>query len=245
MVEKVMSLRTGNRSRELGAAAFSSWANYHENGLFAGPSDDLASRYTEPLGLESVKVYSQDESPIPNPTGRSFVDALNAGALLLNFNGHGSAGHHAIRLQLAAAGLGLSEPGSKRWASSAGAGAFLLQWPLCKPGGEGIGRNFHKHGRWRFHCLHLGQCKKLRGTEQPAGRIPVQAAFRTRQPGVRSGAQYGQRAGSCSALELEDGPPGDAAPRRPGPKARIAPHGRLHPPSACSSNQGRSSASPP
>lgn len=67
-------------------------ANYHENGLFAGPSDDLAARYTEPLGLESVKVYGQDESPIPNRTGRSFVDALNAGALLLNFNGHGSAG---------------------------------------------------------------------------------------------------------------------------------------------------------
>ena len=67
-------------------------ANYHDKGLFAGPSDDLASRYTEPLGLESVKVYGRDDSPIPNPTGRSFVEALNAGALLLNFNGHGSAG---------------------------------------------------------------------------------------------------------------------------------------------------------
>ena len=67
-------------------------ANFHEKGLFTEPSDVLATRYTEPLGLESVKIYAQDESPIPNRTGRSFVDALNAGVLLLNFNGHGSAG---------------------------------------------------------------------------------------------------------------------------------------------------------
>ncbi len=67
-------------------------ANFHEKGLFTGPSDVLAARYTGPLGLESVKVYGHDHSPIPNRTGSIFVDALNAGALLLNFNGHGSAG---------------------------------------------------------------------------------------------------------------------------------------------------------
>ncbi|MEE3259641.1 MAG: C25 family cysteine peptidase [Candidatus Latescibacterota bacterium] len=67
-------------------------ANYHPKNIFTDPSDSLAARYTEPTGLASVKVYNTDESPIPNETGRAFVDAFNDGALLLNFNGHGSAG---------------------------------------------------------------------------------------------------------------------------------------------------------
>ena len=67
-------------------------ANYHPRQTFTEPSDFLAARYTEPLGLESVKIYNPDESPFPNLTGRKFLDALNDGALMLNFNGHGSAG---------------------------------------------------------------------------------------------------------------------------------------------------------
>jgi hypothetical protein len=67
-------------------------ANYHPKNIFTDPSDSLAARYTEPLGLTSIKVYNPDESPIPNPSGRSFVEAFNEGALMLNFNGHGSPG---------------------------------------------------------------------------------------------------------------------------------------------------------
>ena len=67
-------------------------ANYHPKKIFTDPSDSLAARYSEPAGFESVKVYNTDESPMPNPTGRSFVDAFNDGALLFNFNGHGSPG---------------------------------------------------------------------------------------------------------------------------------------------------------
>nr|ADI22832.1 hypothetical protein [uncultured nuHF2 cluster bacterium HF0500_31B05] len=67
-------------------------ANYHPRGLFTEPSDRLAERYTEPLGLRSIKVYNADNAPIPNATGKRFLDALNDGALLVNFSGHGSAG---------------------------------------------------------------------------------------------------------------------------------------------------------
>ncbi|NKB67523.1 MAG: hypothetical protein GKR89_10710 [Candidatus Latescibacteria bacterium] len=67
-------------------------ANHHAQDIFTGPSDELASRYTEGLGLEAVKVYNPDNSGIPNPTGKAFVDALNEGALLVNFSGHGSLG---------------------------------------------------------------------------------------------------------------------------------------------------------
>lgn len=66
-------------------------ANYHAKNIFTDPSDSLAARYTEPLGLTSVKVYNPDDSPVPNPVGREFLEALNDGALLLNYNGHGSA----------------------------------------------------------------------------------------------------------------------------------------------------------
>ena len=68
-------------------------ANYHDKNIFSDPSDSLASRYTEPFGLSSVKVYNPDNSPLPNLTGRDYLDALNAGALTVNFAGHGSAGN--------------------------------------------------------------------------------------------------------------------------------------------------------
>ena len=68
-------------------------ANFHEKDLFASSSDALATRFTEPFGLSSTKVYSPDESPVPNLTGRRFLDALNRGALFVNFAGHGSAGN--------------------------------------------------------------------------------------------------------------------------------------------------------
>ncbi len=67
-------------------------ANYHARGLFTELSDRLADRYTEPVGLQSIKVYNEDNAPIPNATGKRFLDALNDGALLVNFSGHGSAG---------------------------------------------------------------------------------------------------------------------------------------------------------
>ena len=67
-------------------------ANYHAKNEFTRPSDELAARFSEPFGLQSVKIYNPDEQHLPNPTGKAFLDALNAGALLLNFNGHGAAG---------------------------------------------------------------------------------------------------------------------------------------------------------
>ncbi len=66
-------------------------ANDHPQ-LFTDPSDSLAARYAEPAGLVPVKIYSPDESPVPNPTGKQFIDAFNEGALLMNYNGHGSPG---------------------------------------------------------------------------------------------------------------------------------------------------------
>ena len=67
-------------------------ANFHEKNVFTGPSDSLATQYTEPIGLNSVKVYNPDDSGIPNPTGKAYIDAFNQGALLVNYSGHGSVG---------------------------------------------------------------------------------------------------------------------------------------------------------
>ena len=66
-------------------------ANHHARGIFSEPSDALAENYTQPFGLESVKIYNPDNSDVPNATGGSYLEALNAGALLVNFAGHGSA----------------------------------------------------------------------------------------------------------------------------------------------------------
>lgn len=66
-------------------------ANYHAKGMFTEPSDALARTYSEPFGLESVKIYNPDKTPAPNATGGAFLDALNQGSLMVNFAGHGSA----------------------------------------------------------------------------------------------------------------------------------------------------------
>lgn len=67
-------------------------ANWHALDVFSAPSDSLAARYTEPLGLQSVRLYAPDEAPLPNLTGKAFLDALNDGALVVNFSGHGASG---------------------------------------------------------------------------------------------------------------------------------------------------------
>ena len=69
-------------------------ANHHQSN-FIGPSQTLARTYTDPLGLEARNVFNDDEAPLPNPTGVRFVEELNAGALLVNYAGHGSAGSMA------------------------------------------------------------------------------------------------------------------------------------------------------
>ncbi|MFH1566935.1 MAG: C25 family cysteine peptidase, partial [Gemmatimonadota bacterium] len=73
------------RSRAVYTAAFD------DSTRFAALSDSLAARYTEPLGLRSVRVYDTDEGYLPKPIGRDFLEALNAGALVFSFVGHGAA----------------------------------------------------------------------------------------------------------------------------------------------------------
>lgn len=77
-------------------------AGYHSDGDFSKPSDSLAARYTEPYGLQSVKIYNAEEDMLPNERAREFLNELERGALLLNFNGHGSSGNmwHFFSLQL-------------------------------------------------------------------------------------------------------------------------------------------------
>ena len=39
-----------------------------------------------------MRIYAPDEAPLPNPRGKAFLDALNDGAIIVNFSGHGAAG---------------------------------------------------------------------------------------------------------------------------------------------------------
>ncbi len=67
-------------------------ANWHAIDEFSGPLDLAAARFTEPLGLQSLRHYAPDESPLPNAIGKGFLDDFNEGALIANFSGHGAAG---------------------------------------------------------------------------------------------------------------------------------------------------------
>jgi hypothetical protein len=72
------------RSRALYAA------NWHAVDEFSAPLDSVAARYTEPLGLTSIRHYAEDEAPLPNPLGAAFVRDFADGALIANFSGHGA-----------------------------------------------------------------------------------------------------------------------------------------------------------
>ena len=67
-------------------------ANHHQSN-FIGPSQALASTYTQPLGLEARNIFNTvDDAPLPNFTGMQFIEEFSRGALLVNYAGHGSAG---------------------------------------------------------------------------------------------------------------------------------------------------------
>ena len=66
-------------------------ANYDRLMIFTAPSDRLSANYTEPLGLESFKVYNdEDIGPEPNEDTGEVIRQINEGRLLVNFLGHGS-----------------------------------------------------------------------------------------------------------------------------------------------------------
>ncbi len=67
-------------------------ANFEPVPIFVGPSDSLAALYAEPLGLETFKVYNdEDTPPAPNEDTREVIRQINEGRLVMNFMGHGSA----------------------------------------------------------------------------------------------------------------------------------------------------------
>lgn len=67
-------------------------ANFHPKNIFSSHSDSLINKYVNPENLQAIKIYNPDEAPLPNATGKTFIDEFNQGALLVNFNGHGSPG---------------------------------------------------------------------------------------------------------------------------------------------------------
>ena len=68
--------------------------------VYAAPSDSLAALYTEPLGLETFKVYNRmDTPPEPNEDTREVIRQINEGRLVVNFTGHGSAAIMAFFLR--------------------------------------------------------------------------------------------------------------------------------------------------
>ncbi len=66
-------------------------ANYDPLSIFTAPSDRLLENYTEPLGLESFRVYNDRDAGVePNEDTGEVIRQINEGRLLVNFLGHGS-----------------------------------------------------------------------------------------------------------------------------------------------------------
>ena len=66
-------------------------ANYDPLSIFTTPSDRLLTNYTEPLGLESFRVYNDRDAGVePNENTGEVIRQINEGRLLVNFLGHGS-----------------------------------------------------------------------------------------------------------------------------------------------------------
>jgi hypothetical protein len=65
-------------------------ANWHPLNIFSAPSDSIFNRHMSRMGLRAQRFYALDNADLPNPTGKGFLDALNEGALIANFAGHGA-----------------------------------------------------------------------------------------------------------------------------------------------------------
>ncbi len=89
LVRKIVAYDQAPHHRWRDRALF--MANYDPLSIFISPSDRLAANYTEPLGLESFKVYNEEDvGPEPNEDTGEVIRQINEGRLLVNFLGHGS-----------------------------------------------------------------------------------------------------------------------------------------------------------
>ncbi len=89
LVRKIAAYDNAPHDRWRDRALF--MANYDPLLIFTSPSDLLSANYTEPLGLESFKVYNdEDVGPEPNEDTGEVIRQINEGRLLVNFLGHGS-----------------------------------------------------------------------------------------------------------------------------------------------------------
>lgn len=89
VVRKIVSYDHAPHDRWRDRALF--MANYDRLMIFTAPSDRLSANYTEPLGLESFKVYNEEDiGPEPNEDTGEIIRQINEGRLLVNFLGHGS-----------------------------------------------------------------------------------------------------------------------------------------------------------
>ncbi|MDE3258674.1 MAG: C25 family cysteine peptidase [Gemmatimonadota bacterium] len=89
LVRKIVTYDHAPHDRWRDRALF--MANYDPFLIFTSPSDRLSANYAEPLGLESFKVYNdEDIGPEPNEDTGEVIRQINEGRLLVNFLGHGS-----------------------------------------------------------------------------------------------------------------------------------------------------------
>lgn len=66
-------------------------ANHEVPPIFVNIADSLAKTYTEPLGIETFKVYNAPNTPpAPNEDTRAVIEQINEGRLVVDFLGHGS-----------------------------------------------------------------------------------------------------------------------------------------------------------
>ena len=66
-------------------------ANYEALPIYSGPNDSLAVQFTEPLGLETFRVYNKEGTPPePNQDTGEVIRQINEGRLWVNYAGHGS-----------------------------------------------------------------------------------------------------------------------------------------------------------
>jgi hypothetical protein len=67
------------------------WDRAEGASLFIADSDNLIEKYTDPFGLEALRVYHDADTPLaPNESSSEVIRQFNEGRLIVNFMGHGS-----------------------------------------------------------------------------------------------------------------------------------------------------------
>ena len=178
-----------------------------------------------------MRIYAPDEAPLPNPRGKAFLDALNHGALIVNFSGHGAAGAMQYLFSTAFPDWEYLNQVRNRGRLPLILALSCLNGLFTLPAVEALSELMTEHEERRRHRLHLRHRAVADGPEPAAERPPLPPDLRRGPAALRTRPRRRQGAGAGGPLQLPRRGGDDAGSSATRPRSWPCPPGPTMPPS--------------